>query len=173
VICPGEEVQLSERRREAPPDKDFTVSGYWFLIRRLASPTSTTPPTGKDNLTSPEFEFLGDPGTPDPKPYKRKLRHAFDQPRAAELELVTGATMSTGTGTGRRFTGLSNSNPYNQSNHITPDKKGDGSNILFMDGRVEWRHWREPPTGANVVIPDDQMQIRYTVPRSPPVDQWF
>jgi prepilin-type N-terminal cleavage/methylation domain-containing protein/prepilin-type processing-associated H-X9-DG protein len=150
----------------------WTVAGYWFLHRRLP-PAGTTPPAAKDNLASPQFEFLGDPGTPDPKPYKRKLRYAFDQPRAAELELVTDATMSTGTGTARRFTGLSAANPYNQTSHLKPDKKtADGSNILFMDGRVEWRHWNDPPTGTDVAIPADQMQIRHRPPGRD-IDQWF
>lgn len=156
--------------RNPSPDRGWTVAGYWFLMKRIpprpASGVPAEPP--KDDLQSSKFEFTGDPG----KPYKKKLREAFDQERAAELELVTDATMSRGTAGNRDFTGLSGT-LYNQASHLTPDKKlAEGGNILFMDGRVEWRKWQEPPRDQKPPIPTDVMQIRYR-PRGRDIDQWF
>ena len=151
----------------------WTVGGYWFLTKRLpfnpATDTSTLPAT---SLMSSRFEFKGDVVK---KPYKKKLRESFDQAQAADCELVTDATMSRGPAGSRSFTGISGT-IYNQTSHLSSDKKrAAGGNVLFMDGRVEWRQWKEPPAGdpTTTVVPNDQMQIRYSVPRSPPVDQWF
>ena len=153
-------------------DVGWTVAGYWFLTKRVLPPSSTGAPATDppaDQLQSSKFEFQ----ELDPKKtYKKKLRYAFDQPHAAELELVTDATMSLATAP-RKFTGIS-ATMYNQTSHLTSDKKlADGGNVLFMDGRVEWRHWREPPADKKIPIPDDQMQVRYVVKRTPAVEQWF
>ena len=154
-------------------DVGHTVTGYWFLTKRLPLNPLTDPATlPVTNLMSSRFEFKGDVVK---KPHKKKLRESFDQPQAADCELVTDATMSRGAAGSRSFTGISGT-IYNQTSHLSSDKKrAAGGNVLFMDGRVEWRQWKEPPAGdpTTVVVPNDQMQIRYSVPRSPPVDQWF
>ena len=148
--------------------RGWTVAGYWFLTKRLPPLNRTPGSFSDDQLQDPDFKFQGDPD----KPYKQKLRESFDQERAGELELVTDSTMSRGEGATRRFTGLSGT-LYNQASHLSSDKKrADGGNILFMDGRVEWRHWREPQRDAKPPFPTDVMQIRYR-PKGRDIDQWF
>ena len=152
-------------------DKGHTVVGYCFLTKRLPLPPADPASLASDQLASSKFEFTE---KDTKKAFKKKLRDSFAQPRASELELVTDMVMSTGSGaTTRKFTALGGVNPYNQTTHLTADKKrAEGGNILFMDGRVEWRRWREPPTGTTVTIPDDQMQIRCQ-PSGSSVDLWF
>ena len=156
-------------------DTGWTAAGYWFLTKRLPKPpaaggTPVNPATlPADKLHSSKFVFQErDPS----KAFKKKLRESFDAERAAELELVTDATMSTGSAGARKFTGLSGT-LYQQASHLTSDKKkAEGGNILFMDGRVEWRRWAEPPSDTKKLVPDDQMQIRYRPPGRN-IDQWF
>jgi len=162
---------------DANVDHNWTAAGYWFLTKRLPKPpvNPSTPPVDPstlppEKLHSSKFEFKErDPN----KDYKKKLRTAFDQPHAAELELVTDATMSSGDERfKRKFTGLSGT-LYQQASHLTSDKRqAEGGNILFMDGRVEWRHWKELPADPKAVVADDLMQIRYRPPGRN-IDQWF
>jgi prepilin-type N-terminal cleavage/methylation domain-containing protein/prepilin-type processing-associated H-X9-DG protein len=134
--------------------------GYWFLIRRL-------PDSG--------FQFLARTGTPEPREneFRSRLRTGFDQKRAAELELITDVTISRGSPPNRIFVlpdpglGLDRG----QSNHLKPATKlAEGGNVLFMDGRVEWRTWHEPPSDPTVRLAIDQMQIRH---KAPGADMWF
>ena len=178
LYCPSVERDEDEAFWNFNPN--YSVMGYWFLMKRLPPPPPAAVPTGIDSFMSPQFTFLRGDGVPETQAFRKGMRHSFDQERAAELELVTDVTMSSGTGTSRRFTGLSNNNAqvaYNQTSHLTSQKKGDGGNVLFMDGRVEWRHWREPPTTSGgpssaTTFPPDQMQVRYRPPGRG-IDQWF
>jgi prepilin-type N-terminal cleavage/methylation domain-containing protein len=167
--CPNVERESEDTFWNYPDARDdgWTVAGYWFLHKRLPVPPAdpvTLPPA---MLSSARFEFLGDPT----KPYKKKLRESFEHPRAAELELITDATMSTGAAGSRRWTGLSGT-LYQQASHLTSRKTAEGGNVLYMDGRVEWKHWSEPPADPNAPVPDDRMQIRHR-PTGRTIDQWF
>ena len=123
----------------------WTVTGYWWLMRR-----------GSGQLAN-AGDVLGPANEPA---FRKKLRTAIDQERAAELELVTDATISQGTWPTRSFSGISGGWPGHRSNHLMPSnsKLAAGTNILFLDGRVDWRQWKENGT----------MKLR----RSPP-DQWY
>jgi prepilin-type processing-associated H-X9-DG protein len=77
------------------------------------------------------------------------------------LELITDATISRPGANGKPvFTGVSGGWPGHRSNHLQTKSPNlaAGTNILFLDGRVEWRPWSE--NGA--------MKIRLNGP-----DQWF
>jgi prepilin-type N-terminal cleavage/methylation domain-containing protein/prepilin-type processing-associated H-X9-DG protein len=157
-------------------EKVSTNVGYFMLLRRVPKATTsgsvTDPP--KEKLQSSKFEYLFREQTPSKpvKPYKRAARVSMDQARPAEMELASDITISTGTGTARKFISLA-SPDYKTSTHLTSDKtKAEGGNVLFMDGHVEWRRWKEPPPSPTTPVPDDQMQIRYTSP-SPNIDHWF
>jgi prepilin-type N-terminal cleavage/methylation domain-containing protein/prepilin-type processing-associated H-X9-DG protein len=136
-----------------------TVAGYWFLQQRL----------GAGPVSAPGFVLAE--RDPVKKKYKDKLRVSFEQERAAELELITDVTMSKGSPPNRIFTGIVSTAglTYHQASHRNGQQKAEGGNILFMDGRVEWRHWKEPPAGTGPV-PDDQMQIRQSAAGH---EEWF
>ena len=155
--CPNVDRETDDAIWDFSGAGGWTVVGYWFLNQRA----------GTGPLTLPTFELRD-----AQKPYKRKLRTGFDQPRAAEMELVTDITMSKGPPPNRQFTGIPSTAglSYHQTSHRNIANKADGGNILFLDGRVEWRNWREPPAAGNL-IPDDQMQIRFVA--GPQNDQWF
>ena len=138
----------------------YTVSGYWWTMRR-GSPI-TVPPSGLNN----PGDVLGPWTGPYAEPaFKRKLRTGMDQPRAAELELVADATISRGVPPNRVFAGVNGGWPSHRSNHLKPGdaKTAAGTNILFMDGRVEWRMWKE----------NGEMKLRLPTPAQPGPDQWF
>jgi prepilin-type N-terminal cleavage/methylation domain-containing protein/prepilin-type processing-associated H-X9-DG protein len=131
----------------------YCVSGYWWLMRRGSGPLSAT------------GNVLNDP-TPGATPaaladnWKLPLRTSFAQPRAAELELVTDATISQGAPPNRTFSGIAGGWPGHRSNHLRTNngRIAAGTNILFLDGRVEWREWKE----------NGEMRIWRSSP-----DQWF
>jgi prepilin-type N-terminal cleavage/methylation domain-containing protein/prepilin-type processing-associated H-X9-DG protein len=133
----------------------YTVSGYWWLMQRsngalsgpgpiLVDPTPGTTPAQK----SDDFKLF--------------LRTGIDQPRAAELEMVTDATISIGSGTSRSFSGVAGGWPGHRSNHLKTNngRLAAGTNILFLDGRVEWRNWKE----------NGEMKIRLSRDGH---DEWF
>jgi prepilin-type N-terminal cleavage/methylation domain-containing protein/prepilin-type processing-associated H-X9-DG protein len=125
------------------------VTSYFWLMQRGVGALATAPPT-----------FTNYPPPLDKPPFT-KLRTSLDQPRAAELELVTDMTLSSGAANSRKFTGISGSSRYDKlsTNHLVrTGGKAAGGNILFMDGRVEWRNWGE----------DSDMKLRHNPP-----DHWF
>jgi prepilin-type N-terminal cleavage/methylation domain-containing protein/prepilin-type processing-associated H-X9-DG protein len=152
-----------------------TNAGYFLLLRRVPKPAANGSVTDQADtkLQGSKFLFLVRDNTAAPtKAYKRVARTSFDQNRAAELELASDITISTGPANARKFIGV-NTPDYKQASHLTSDKtKADGGNVLLMDGHVEWRRWVEMPAATNKPLPDDQMQIRYTAPNVS-VDHWF
>jgi prepilin-type N-terminal cleavage/methylation domain-containing protein/prepilin-type processing-associated H-X9-DG protein len=131
----------------------YTVSGYWWLMRRGSGPLSATGPVLIDPTPGTTPAAMADD-------FKLPLRTSIGQPRAAELEVVTDATISQGVPPNRSFAGIAGGWPGHRSNHLKPGngKLAAGTNILFLDGRVEWRTWKE----------NGEMKLRLTNP-----DQWF
>jgi prepilin-type N-terminal cleavage/methylation domain-containing protein/prepilin-type processing-associated H-X9-DG protein len=126
----------------------YCVSSYFWLMQRGGGKMAKTTIT----LNYPP---------PNNGPPFSKLRTGFDQPRAAELELVTDMTLSTGAANSRKFNGVTGEWKYGSmgTNHMLRGaNKASGGNILFMDGRVEWRPWGERT----------DMKIRRPSP-----DHWF
>jgi prepilin-type N-terminal cleavage/methylation domain-containing protein/prepilin-type processing-associated H-X9-DG protein len=162
----------------APKDPDqntenvSTNVGYFVLQRRVpkAKPSSTaTDPAGGSKLQDSGFKFK-DRDTK--KTYKGDPRQSIDQARPAELELASDITISTGTGTARKFSSIVGAD-YHHASHLTSDKiKAEGGNVVFLDGHVAWRQWKEPPAAPTTPVGDDQMQIRYTSPTAN-IDHWF
>lgn len=138
-----------------PSPTEICVTSYFWLMAR-----------GKGDLSKASVTLKYPP--PQDKPPFSKLRTGIDQPRAAELELLTDMTVSTGTKTtGRKFSGVKGTSAswkYDAvgTNHILRRTgNASGANVLFMDGRVEWRNWSENDNG--------DMRIR----RTGPPDHWF
>ena len=121
----------------------WCVSGYWWMTKRISGPLATA------QLMEPDPTLA----------YKRPFRTSFDQPRAAELELIADSTISIGPANNRRFSGINGGWPSHRTSHMRRNNQADGSNILFMDGRVEWRPWKE----------NGLMKIRF----QPGHDEWF
>lgn len=142
------------------------VTSYIWLIKRATGDLS------KSSTTLTYLPAAPSPPTPDPLAPFRKLRTGFDQPRAAELELLADMVVSRDSASNRKFAGVGAAKYGKVStNHMLRSaNKAAGANILFMDGRVEWRGWREPPTPAPATPSPGQMQIRKT---DPGVDVWF
>ncbi|HZN67183.1 MAG TPA: DUF1559 domain-containing protein [Tepidisphaeraceae bacterium] len=140
---------------------DWHVGGYWWLMQRVGPNNVARTP-----LENRSFQFLRYDPVRDK--HRLNLRTAFDQPRAAELELVTDSTISRNAPPNRLFTGINGGFPSHRSNHLKRGNKADGANILFMDGRVEWRIWSEP-TGTPAQVPPNQMNIRFQAGH----DEWF
>jgi len=138
-----------------PSPTEICVTSYFWLMTR-----------GKGELNKASVTLKYPPLQNTP-PFT-KLRTGIDQPRAAEMELLTDMTVSTGTkSTGRKFSGVKGTSAswkYDAvgTNHILR-KTGNasGANVLFMDGRVEWRNWSENDNG--------EMRVR----RTGPPDHWF
>jgi len=131
----------------------YCVTGYWWLNRRAYQALSGTGMVLIDPTPGASPDKMADN-------YKCLLRTSVDQPHAAELELVTDATISLGAPPNRQFTGISGGWPGHRSNHLKTNSPriAAGTNILFLDGRVEWRNWKE----------NGEMKIRLSGP-----DQWF
>jgi prepilin-type N-terminal cleavage/methylation domain-containing protein/prepilin-type processing-associated H-X9-DG protein len=128
------------------------VTSYFWLMQRAKGAMS------KSSVT------LKYPTAMDKPPFT-KLRTGFDQPRAAEMELVTDMTLSDNSQNERKFSGVRGdwTARYGNlsTNHMVRGTgKPSGANILFMDGRVEWRNWTNRDDG--------EMRIRRTSP-----EVWF
>jgi prepilin-type N-terminal cleavage/methylation domain-containing protein len=168
--CPSGDLQNDSRLWHHPSGMpnpaggDWHVSGYWWLTRRIHPA-----PMDPNRIDHPAFEFRNYDRAK--QAHRLKLRTAFDQPRAAELELVTDSTISqvlvAGNPPKRRFTGVNGGFPSHRSNHLKKGNQADGANALYMDGRVEWKIWSEPTQGINT--PPNQMNIRL----QPGHDEWF
>ena len=162
LFCPSSDFREDVNRYSAfPPgatkSEEVCVTSYFWLIQRGK---------GQLNRSSITLQYP----VPNNKPPFSKLRTGFDQARAAEMELVTDLTVSTGTNSNnRKYTGLTGNTPKWQAyrtvgtNHIVRGTvKPSGANVLFMDGRVEWRNWSgREDTG--------EMRLR----RAGPPDHWF
>jgi prepilin-type N-terminal cleavage/methylation domain-containing protein len=160
-------------------EKVSTNVGYFLLQRRVAkvkSGGSTGDPSAGNKPQDPGFKyrFVESPAQDTAKAYRTVQRESISQDRAAELELASDITISTGTGTTRKFSSIVGTDlNYHNSSHLTADKiKAEGGNVLFMDGRVVWRRWKEPPPGSSTPVSDDQMQVRYKSPTSG-IAHWF
>jgi prepilin-type N-terminal cleavage/methylation domain-containing protein/prepilin-type processing-associated H-X9-DG protein len=154
--CPSGDLQNEDRLWNFTAG--YCVTGYWWTMRRGYSVQLLT------GLNSPG-DVLGPWTGPAAEPaFRRKLRTGTDQPRAAELEVVTDATISQGPANNRRFSGISGGWPGHRSNHLMSNgKTAAGTNILFLDGRVEWRTWKE----------NGDMKLRLPTAAQPGPDQWF
>jgi len=149
-----------------------TNVGYFLLQRRTpkAKPSNTPPdPAEGKKPQDPGFRFKDRDAK---KTYKGDPRQSIDQARPTELELASDITISVGSGTTRKFSSIVGAE-YHHSSHLTSDKiKAEGGNVVFLDGHVAWRQWKEPPLNSTTPVGDDQMQIRYTSPTSS-IDHWF
>ena len=121
----------------------WCVTGYYFLTYRLNGPLA-----GPGNFLQYPVGFPDDPF--------RKLRRRVDVPRASEVELVTDATLSRGVPPNRFFTGVNGGFPSHRSNHLTRHNQAAGGQVLFLDGHVDWRNFRD-------------MRVRF----QPGHDEWF
>ena len=153
--CPSGDVQNTNELWDwqGTGAEGYTVSGYWWLNRRG--------PVGHPLAGAGPFFVDPTPGTSPAQradDFKLPLRYAIDQPRAGELEVVTDATISQGSPP--TFSGVNGGWRGHRSNHLMPSnsKIAAGANILFLDGRVEWRQWK----------PNGVMKVRRDNP-----DQWF
>ena len=159
LYCPSSDLRedfsrFSAFKTSASSEPELCVTSYLWLMQRGK---------GELNRASITLQYP----SPNNKPPFSKLRTGFDQPRAAEMELVTDATLSKDSSP-RVFTGIRNSRgKWGQygavgTNHIVRrTNKPSGANILFMDGRVEWRNWSEAD--------NSEMRLR----RPGPPDHWF
>jgi prepilin-type N-terminal cleavage/methylation domain-containing protein len=160
--CPSGDLQNNDELWNFQgPTSGWLVGGYWWLTQRV-------PPPGmgpRTQLENRAFQFSNYDPVRDV--HRLGLRTSFEQPRAAELELVTDSTISQGSPPNRKFSGVYGGFPSHRSNHLKRGFAADGANILLMDGRVEWRQWKEPSQGAQT--PPNQMNIRF----QPGHDEWF
>jgi prepilin-type N-terminal cleavage/methylation domain-containing protein/prepilin-type processing-associated H-X9-DG protein len=90
------------------------------------------------------------PMNPDNTPKKEWVRSVVDTKSApAKVELIADVTASNGadrnTADFTRATGgcYSRWQIYDRSNHLKSPTKPSGGNILFVDGHVEWRHFKD------------------------------
>jgi len=183
LYCPALDTDDDDAYWYSPggvPPKDTNLNaenvstnvGYFLLMRRVPKVKPTDGADKKPQDPGFKYHFADNPTLDKAKAYKTEQRVSIGQDRSAELELASDITISTGTGTTRKFTSLASSD-YKNATHLTSDKtKADGGNVLFMDGRVEWRRWKEPPPNSNTPVADDQMEVRYKAPTSS-IDHWF
>ena len=143
--CPSGDLQNNDTLWEFPDKTSgWTVSGYFWLMTRLTGPLSVKTPF----LTGyPVGQYSDD---------FRRLRPRIDMARASEMELVADSSLSIGTPPNRRFTGINGGWPSHRSNHMKRWNQGIGTNILFLDGHVEWRDL-------------DAMRVRW----QPGHDEWY
>jgi prepilin-type N-terminal cleavage/methylation domain-containing protein/prepilin-type processing-associated H-X9-DG protein len=154
----------------ADPTKRPDMAILWQFSQNPpigATPDSIPEPTSNrgDYYRVTSYFWLMDTvnGRPDPPggtPQKRWVK-MLTCPQPAITELVLDATLSTGPDPNTAsFTevpgGLwSRWNLYDRTNHLSRGEKPAGSNILFVDGHLDWRRF-------------NQMDMRY----SPPYHWW-
>lgn len=150
-----------------PDAKALCVTGYHFMMRRGKGAMA------KGNADEKVEQLKYALPKQKTSPFQR-LRNGFDQPRAAELELVADLTISNNASNARKFSGITGDWKYGSdaadsrmgTNHLQRGNanKAAGANVLFMDGRVEWRQWNEPRkdwyTVKTAPVPDSQMLPR-------------
>ena len=161
--CPSSSLQEDTNKywafgRTSPgevTDSEVCVTSYFWTFRRAKGEA------GRIRLRYPP---------PKDTDAFKKLRTGFDQPRAGELELAADLTISTGSRNARDFTGITGRTQKWQqygslgTNHISRRTgTAAGGNVLFMDGRVEWRNWAETQSAEG-----GDMYRRWDPP-----DQWF
>lgn len=114
------------------PNSGAVQTGYFMFMRRGGAGPLSTAADVFPLYTEPELAF------------KKKLRTSFEQPRTAELELAADTTISPN-GNTDKFGGVSvrGGMGTNRTNHMKSSGLATGSNILYMDGRVEWKPWRK------------------------------
>jgi prepilin-type N-terminal cleavage/methylation domain-containing protein/prepilin-type processing-associated H-X9-DG protein len=134
LYCPNNDRQNADRLWDwVPGETGYTVAGYFFMMRRPSSmgtmmvSVNTTPPMRKKYLESITDKDL-------PEAYRNG---------AAEIELAADATLSQTPDRNSKFTNVVGgwSEPH-WSNHFRKDK-AIGGNILFLDGHVTWRDFKE------------------------------
>ena len=125
--CPSGDLQNNDTLWEFPnATSGWTVSGYFWLMRRLTGPLGGPGPLLQNY---PTLQY------PD---YFRQLRTRIDLPRSSEVELVADSNVSRGTPP--IFTGVNGGWPGHRSNHLNRFNKGAGGQVLFLDGHVSWKH---------------------------------
>jgi prepilin-type N-terminal cleavage/methylation domain-containing protein/prepilin-type processing-associated H-X9-DG protein len=146
LYCPVNERQnANELWDYVPGDLGFTVTGYYFMIKRPAPPTMMPPPPS--GTTMPQMQNYTPGGVAMRKRYLEALGDK-DDPTAnrtgpAEIELAADATISDAVDRNASFTNVRGgwSQPH-WSNHFKGNK-AVGGNILFLDGHVVWRDFKE------------------------------
>jgi prepilin-type N-terminal cleavage/methylation domain-containing protein len=129
----------------------YTHTVYFFLhVRGLTTdPLSSGnihPINEKASTKNPEFVE------------KLRFRQRITHRRAAEVEIVTDATISSNSP--RRFVGVAGAT-IDHTSHTKRNNSPAGGNVLCLDGHVDWR-------------PFDSMKIRWTVNSfGNIIDHWF
>jgi prepilin-type N-terminal cleavage/methylation domain-containing protein/prepilin-type processing-associated H-X9-DG protein len=137
LYCPANDRQnTNELWNYTPGPTGFTVSGYFFMIRRPGGgPQLQNPMTALNKvptLTKPFLQTIT-----DKNPEARRTG-------AADIELAADATLSTTSDKSTAvFSAVMGGWPQpHWSNHLK-NTRATGGNILFLDGHVSWRHLAE------------------------------
>jgi prepilin-type N-terminal cleavage/methylation domain-containing protein/prepilin-type processing-associated H-X9-DG protein len=124
----------------------YTVSTYFWMMRRGYPVDKTGLATTGEAFAEPKDVAATGGGAAVKMDWARKLRTSIDEKRLAELELLSDAALSR-PGSTRVWTGIAGGPSGMRSNHID-GKNLAGSNVLFLDGHLEWRPWTEERTRA-------------------------
>ena len=135
LYCPTNDRQNVERLWDFQPgDLGYTVTGYFFMIRRPTAGLPQMQTTGSAAYKRKKYlETITD----------KDLREAYRN-GPAETELAADATLSTTTD--RKTATFTNVIGGWTEPHWTNHFKGNkavGGNILFLDGHVTWRAFKE------------------------------
>jgi len=141
---------------------DYTVTGYFWMMRRGYPADATKLASPGEVLVEPKDV----PSAAGGMAWARKLRQSVDLPRGSELELVSDVSISRGSPPSRAWTGITGSAPGLRSNHVD-GKNLVGANVLFLDGHVDWRPWKE--NGAR----DIKQRLPNSAAGVDGPDQWF
>jgi prepilin-type N-terminal cleavage/methylation domain-containing protein/prepilin-type processing-associated H-X9-DG protein len=146
LYCPTNDRQNADRLWDfVPGDQGYSVMGYFFMLKRPSPPTMMPPPA--NGTTLPQMQNYTPGGIPMRKRYLEALGDK-DDPTAyrngsGEIELAADATLSDAVDRNARFTNVTGGwvEPH-WSNHFR-GTKATGGNILFLDGHVTWRAFKE------------------------------
>jgi prepilin-type N-terminal cleavage/methylation domain-containing protein/prepilin-type processing-associated H-X9-DG protein len=144
LYCPNNERQnVNALWNFVPGDTGFTVLGYYFMLRRpqgsgalgggmLMSINATTPQGTPIQMRKKLLETITD------KDFPEAYRNG-----PSEIELAADATISQTPDRSSTFTNVNGgwAEPH-WSNHFKKTR-AEGGNVLFLDGHVTWRDFKE------------------------------
>jgi len=138
LYCPSNERQNADNLWDFNPA--YTVAGYFFMMKRPLPPPSI-------GTSLPQMQNYTPGGIPMRKRYLEALGDKDDPTAyrngAAEIELAADATLSDRVDRNASFTNVRGGWPEpHWSNHFK-GTKATGGNILFLDGHVTWRSFKE------------------------------